>query len=328
MKIFVTGVAGFIGSHLVEDLLSDGHQVTGLDDLSTGRLSNLRAVADHPNFRLVQGSILDQSLVSELTAGCQQVYHLAAAVGAFVIRDRTLESLRTNIHGTDNVVDAAARHGAVLLAASTSEIYGKNTRPGLREDDDRIIGSPLKSRWSYAEAKAIDESLIDAYCRERGLKAVIIRFFNTVGPRQTGRYGMVIPRFTRQALAGQPITVYGTGDQIRCFCHVHDVIPALTKLIATPAAYGRAVNLGNNEPTSINDLARRIIAATHSTSVITHTPYLEAYGSGYEDMQRRIPDCRLAHTLCGFTPRRTLDDIVEAVIEDQEAIRNATAAAS
>jgi len=326
MKVFVTGAAGFIGSHLVEELLTGGHEVTGLDDLSTGRLSNLRAVDGHPGFRLVQGSILDQGLVSEFTAGCQQVYHLAAAVGAFVIRDRTLESLRTNIHGTENVVEAAASSGAVLLAASTSEIYGKNMKPGLSEDDDRIIGSPLKSRWSYAEAKAIDESLIDAYCRERGLKAVIIRFFNTVGPRQTGRYGMVIPRFTAQALAGEPLTVYGTGDQIRCFCHVHDVIPALTALIATPAAYGRAVNVGNNEPTSINDLAKRVIAATDSVSVVTHTPYLDAYGSGYEDMQRRIPDCTLARTLCGFTPRRTLDDIVEAVISDQQAARGATAA--
>jgi UDP-glucose 4-epimerase len=326
MKVFVTGAAGFIGSHLVEELLAGGHEVTGLDDLSTGRLSNLRAVDGHPGFRLVQGSILDQGLVSELTAGCQQVYHLAAAVGAFVIRDRTLESLRTNIHGTENVVEAAASSGAVLLAASTSEIYGKNMKPGLTEDDDRIIGSPLKSRWSYAEAKAIDESLIDAYCRERDLKAVIIRFFNTVGPRQTGRYGMVIPRFTAQALAGEPLTVYGTGDQIRCFCHVHDVIPALTRLIATPAAYGRAVNVGNNEPTSINDLAKRVIAATDSVSVVTHTPYLEAYGSGYEDMQRRIPDCTLARTLCGFTPQRTLDDIVEAVVSDQQAARGATAA--
>jgi nucleoside-diphosphate-sugar epimerase len=319
MKIFVTGAAGFIGSHLVENLLSDGHQVTGLDDLSTGRLSNLRHVADHPRFHLVQGSILDQSLVSELTAGCDQVYHLAAAVGSFVIRDRTLDALRTNIHGTENVVEAATRSGAVLLAASTSEIYGKNGKPGLSEDDDRIIGSPLMSRWSYAEAKAIDESLIDAYGRERGLKAVIIRFFNTVGPRQTGRYGMVIPRFTRQALAGEPITVYGTGDQVRCFCHVHDVIPALSRLLATPAAYGRAVNLGNNEPISINDLAKRIIIATRSSSDISYTPYLDAYGPGYEDMLRRMPDCTLARNLCGFAPQLTLDDIIEAVIEDQKA---------
>jgi UDP-glucose 4-epimerase len=319
MKVLVTGAAGFIGSHLVEHLLSDGHQVTGLDDLSTGRLSNLRDVADHPRFRLAQGSILDQDLVFELTAGCQQVYHLAAAVGSFVIRDRTLDSLRTNIHGTENVVEAAARADAVLLAASTSEIYGKNPKDGLSEDDDRIIGSPLKSRWSYAEAKAVDESLIDAYGRERGLKAVIIRFFNTVGPRQTGRYGMVIPRFTRQALAGEPLTVYGTGDQIRCFCHVHDVIPALTRLMATPAAYGRAINLGSNEPTSINELAKRIIIATRSSSVISYAPYLDMYGPGYEDLQRRIPRCTLARALCGFSPRRTLDDIIEAVIEDQTA---------
>lgn len=328
MKVFVTGAAGFIGSHLVEALVSAGDEVTGLDDLSTGRTDNLRGVADNPRFRLVQGSILDQSLVDDLTAGCDQVYHLAAAVGSFVIRDRTLESLRTNIHGTENVVDSACRHGAVLLAASTSEIYGKNSKPGLQEDDDRIIGSPLKSRWSYAEAKAIDESLIDAYCRERGLRAVIIRFFNTVGPRQTGRYGMVIPRFTQQALRGETLTVYGTGEQIRCFCHVLDVIPALTKLMVTPAAYGRAVNLGNNQPVSINSLAQRIIAATGSGSAISHTPYLDAYGPGYEDMLRRIPDATLASNLVGFAAQRTLDDIIRSVIEDQEASQHLAAAAS
>ncbi|HEY7145800.1 MAG TPA: NAD-dependent epimerase/dehydratase family protein [Streptosporangiaceae bacterium] len=328
MKIFVTGAAGFIGSHLVEALLSAGNEVTGLDDLSTGRTGNLAAVAAHPRFTLVQGSILDQGLVDDLTAGRDQVYHLAAAVGSFVIRDRTLDSLRTNIHGTENVVDAACRHDAVLLAASTSEIYGKNAKPGLREDDDRVIGSPLKSRWSYAEAKAIDESLIDAYGRERGLRAVIIRFFNTVGPRQTGRYGMVIPRLTRQALGGEPLTVYGTGEQIRCFCHVLDVIPALTRLIATPAAYGRAVNLGNSQPVTINSLAERIIAATGSSSVITHTPYLDAYGPGYEDMQRRIPDATLAGQLAGFAPRRDLDDIIRSVIDDQEASQRLAAAAS
>ena len=328
MRILVTGAAGFIGSHLVEALLAAGNEVIGLDDLSTGRQENLGPVADHPGFRLVQNSILDEGLVNDLTAGCDQVYHLAAAVGSFVIRDRTLDSLRTNIHGTENVVDAASRHGAVLLAASTSEIYGKNPKPGLCEDDDRIIGSPLKSRWSYAEAKAIDESLIDAYCRERGLRAVIIRFFNTVGPRQTGRYGMVIPRFTRQALLGQPLTVYGTGDQIRCFCHVLDVIPALTELMVTPDAYGRAVNLGNSQPVTINGLAERIIAATGSSSAISHTPYLDAYGPGYEDMLRRIPDATLAGKLVGFAPQRTLDDIIWSVIEDQQASQPFVAAAS
>ncbi len=328
MRVFVTGAAGFIGSHLVEALLAAGNEVTGLDDLSTGRAENLPAVTPDRKFRLVRGSILDQGLVDDLTAGCDQVYHLAAAVGSFVIRDRTLESLRTNIHGTENVVDAAARHGAVLLAASTSEIYGKNPKPGLCEDDDRIIGSPLKSRWSYAEAKAIDESLIDAYCRERGLRAVIIRFFNTVGPRQTGRYGMVIPRLIRQALDGETLTVYGTGEQIRCFCHVLDVIPALAQLMATPAAYGRAVNLGNSQPVSINSLAERIIDATGSSSTISHTPYLDAYGPGYEDMQRRIPDSTLANKLVGFAPQRTLDDVIRSVIEDQEASQPFAAAAT
>ena len=229
MKCLVTGAAGFIGSHLSDALVAAGHEVAGLDDLSTGRTENLRAVQDKPGFRLVRGSILDAGLVDELASGSDWVFHLAAAVGSFVIRDRTLESLRTNIHGTENVVAAADRHGAVLMAASTSEIYGKNSKVGLREDDDRVVGSPLKSRWSYAEAKAIDESLIDAYARERGLRAVIIRFFNTVGPRQTGRYGMVIPRFVRQARAGEPLTIFGTGEQIRCFCHVGDVVPALLR---------------------------------------------------------------------------------------------------
>ena len=310
MKSFVTGAAGFIGSHLVQELLAAGHEVTGLDDLSTGRLENLAAVAGHPAFRLVQGSILDEALVGELTAGADRVFHLAAAVGSFVIRDRTLEALRTNIHGTEHVVEAAHRSNARILVASTSEIYGKNDKVGLTEEDDRISGSPLKSRWSYAEAKAIDESLVDAYVRELGLRAVIVRLFNTVGPRQTGRYGMVIPRFVRQALAGEPITVFGTGEQIRCFCHVHDVIPALAALVESDEAVGRAVNLGSSEQISIEGLAERVIALTGSASRITRSSYLEAYGSGYEDMMRRVPDCALAGQLVGFRATRTLDDIL------------------
>jgi nucleoside-diphosphate-sugar epimerase len=328
MRVFVTGAAGFIGSHLTEALLAAGHQVTGLDDLSTGRMSNLDPVAGHPGFTLAEGSILDGALVGELAGGADRIYHLAAAVGAFVIRDKTLESLRTNVHGTENVVAAADRVGARLLVASTSEIYGKNDKVGLTEDDDRIAGSPLKSRWSYAEAKAIDESLVEAYARERGLRAVIVRLFNTVGPRQTGRYGMVIPRFVRQALAGEPLTVFGSGEQIRCFCHVHDVVPALMSLIESDAAAGRAVNLGSSEQVSISELARRVIAATGSASDIVRASYLAAYGAGYEDMLRRVPDCTLARELVGFAPSRNLADIIGAVIADQTADRTSPAAAA
>jgi UDP-glucose 4-epimerase len=323
MRSFVTGAAGFIGSHLVETLLADGHEVVGLDNLSTGRMENLRAVAGHPGFTLVRGTILNEPLVDELTAGSDTVFHMAAAVGAFVIRDETLESLRTNIHGTENVVVAADRHNTRLLVASTSEIYGKNTKVGLREDDDRVIGSPLKSRWSYAEAKAIDESLVEAYSRERGLRAVIVRLFNTVGPRQSGRYGMVIPRFVRQGRGGEPLTVFGTGKQIRCFCHVHDVVPALTRLVMSERAYGKAVNVGSTEQVSIEALASRVIAATGSDSGIERSSYLDAYGSGYEDMQRRVPDCGLARDLVGFTATRTLDEIIQAVIDDQTVGRAA-----
>jgi UDP-glucose 4-epimerase len=326
MRCFVTGAAGFIGSHLTSQLLAGGHEVIGLDDFSTGREQNLVGHAGHPAFTMVRGSILDETLVYRLTLGADCVFHLAAAVGAFVIRDKTLDSMRTNIHGTENVVAAASRNGARLLAASTSEIYGKNTTIGLREDDDRIIGSPLKSRWSYAEAKAIDESLVTAYVHERGLRGVIVRLFNTVGPRQTGRYGMVIPRFVRQALTGEPLTVFGTGDQIRCFCHVLDVVPALVSLVQSDAAVGRAVNLGSTEQVSIGELAGRVIEATGSTSGIERSSYLDAYGSGYEDMQRRVPNCDLARELVGFTATRSLADIIGAVIDDQRSAL-ATAAA-
>jgi UDP-glucose 4-epimerase len=328
MRAFVTGAAGFIGSHLSQALVSAGHEVTGLDDLSTGRLDNLSAVTGHPRFRLVEGSVLDEAAVDGLADGADWVFHLAAAVGAFVIRDRTLDSMRTNLHGSENVVAASHRHGARLLLASTSEIYGKNTKIGLREDDDRVIGTPLKSRWSYAEAKAIDESLVEAYVRERGLRATITRLFNTVGPRQTGRYGMVIPRFVGQALAGDPLTVFGTGQQVRCFCHVLDVVPALIRLVAADRACGLAVNLGSTEQVSIEGLARRVIAATGSGSPIRRVSYHDAYGTGYEDMQRRVPDCTLAGDLVGFRARRTLDEIIDAVISDQVIATPAAAAVS
>jgi nucleoside-diphosphate-sugar epimerase len=316
MKALITGGAGFIGSHLAEHLLTGGHEVVVLDDLATGSLDNLATVSDHPQLRYVAGSVLDEELVDTLAGQVDTIFHLAAAVGSFVIRDRTLASLRTNIQGTDHVLAAAHRHQARVLIASSSEIYGKNTKIGLREDDDRVVGSPLLHRWSYSEAKAVDESLTRAYVTELGLRAVIVRLFNTVGPRQSGRYGMVIPRFVTQALAGEPLTVFGTGEQIRCFCHVHDVVPALVALVEQPAAYGTAVNVGSSEQVSIRGLAHRVLALTGSASDIVQMSYEEGIGPGYEDLQRRVPDCSRARELIGFRPTRTLDDILRSVIAD------------
>ena len=319
MRYLITGGAGFIGSHLTEHLLARGDEVVALDNLSTGTLDNLTGVAGHPGFRFVRGSITDPNAVESCMAGIDAVFHLAAAVGVFTILDKTMDSLRTNLHGTENMLDAALRHDVPILVASTSEIYGKNTADGLREDDDRIIGSPLKNRWSYAEAKALDETFAHLYAVEHGLRTVIVRPFNTVGPRQTGRYGMVIPRFVTQALAGEPITVFGDGQQTRCFCHVHDVVPALADLLADESAYGKVFNLGSNEQTTISQLAERVIGATGSRSTITKVPYEEAYGDGYEDMQRRIPDCTRAYNQIGFVPTRSLDDIIAAVVADRRS---------
>jgi UDP-glucose 4-epimerase len=325
MRALVTGAAGFIGSHLVEHLLDAGHEVVGLDDLSTGSEANLCAVAGRPGWELVGGSVLDAALVDEVTAGADTVFHLAAAVGAFVVRDRTIEGIRINVHGTETVLEAARRHSARLLVASSSEIYGKNTKIGLREDDDRIVGSPLMHRWSYSEAKALDESLVSASVEAHGMPAVIARLFNTVGPRQTGLYGMVVPRFVAQALAGEPLTVFGTGDQIRCFCHVLDIVPALVALAGCDEARGRAVNLGTSDQISILGLAERVITRLGSSSGIVHRTYEEVYGRGYEDLQRRVPDCSLARSLIGFRPGRDLDDVIDAVAAEQRGPRPAVA---
>jgi UDP-glucose 4-epimerase len=319
MTTLVTGGAGFIGSYLTESLLSSGEEVIVLDDLSTGSEQNLAAVLDHPGLQIFKGSILDAALVDDFVRQAGTVYHLAAAVGTFTILDKTLESLQTNLHGTENVVKSALRHGARVLVASTSEVYGKNTKIGLTEEDDRVIGSPLKNRWSYAEAKAIDETIAYLYAVEHGLQTVIVRPFNTVGPRQTGRYGMVIPRLVGQALAGQPLTVFGSGDQVRCFCHVHDVVPALRALMAAPAAYGRVFNLGGTEQVSIRQLAEQVISVLGSSSSITYVPYESAYGPGYEDMQRRVPDCTRARQQIGFRPSRSLEDIIRDVAAYQRA---------
>ena len=320
MRIAVTGGAGFIGSHLVEYLLRRGDQVTVIDDLSTGRLENLQAVIDHPRLRFVQGTILDRCAVEEVVRGADRVFHLAAAVGVHLIVDHPLDSLRTNIHGTEVVLDASLAAGADLLLASTSEIYGKNAADSLPEESDRILGSPLKSRWTYAAAKGIDEAFAHAYWREFGLQVSIVRLFNTVGPRQTGRYGMVVPNLVGQALAGQPLTVYGDGRQTRCFSYVGDVVPAVVAIAEHPHSRGLAFNLGGSFEVSILDLARRIVQVLGSDSPITLVPYEQAYGQGYEDMRRRVPDNTKARELVGFDPSTTLDEIIVTVARDSSIV--------
>lgn len=313
MKSVITGGAGFIGGHLAEYLVNSGDDVVILDDLSTGTLDNLAGIAGDPRLRVVEGSILDRPLVTQLIDGADRVFHLAAAVGVKVIVEEPLNSLRTNIHGTENVLDAALAAGAIVLLVSTGEVYGKNTTPGLKEDADRILGSAAKSRWTYAAAKSIDEAFGLAYRSEYGLDVVIVRPFNTVGPRQTGRYGMVVPNLVGQALRGEPLTVFGDGRQSRCFAYVGDVVPGMVRLAETPTAYGRAVNLGSTDEISILDLARRVIAVLDSTSEISLVPYELAYADGYEDMRRRVPDISLARELVGFAPSTSLDEIIRAV---------------
>ncbi|PJJ62335.1 dTDP-glucose 4,6-dehydratase [Compostimonas suwonensis] len=319
MRILVTGGAGFIGSHLVEYLLARGDEVIVLDDLSTGSLANLGSLRDNDRLSVTVGSILDRALVGALVRGVDRVYHLAAAVGVRLIVDRPLSSLRTNIHGTENVLDACAEHDVALLLASTSEIYGKNTADALREDADRILGSPLKSRWTYAAAKGIDESFAHAYWREHGLRVSIVRLFNTVGPRQTGRYGMVVPNLVGQALRGQPLTVFGDGQQTRCFSYVGDIVPAVVRIAEEPRSIGNAYNLGGAEEVAIADLAYRVLRITKSRSTITFVPYEDAYPEGFEDMLRRVPDNSRAHALVGFTPTTRLEEIIGVVAEDLAA---------
>ncbi|MEU3018075.1 MULTISPECIES: SDR family NAD(P)-dependent oxidoreductase [unclassified Nocardiopsis] len=327
MKAVITGGAGFIGSHLCDHLVAQGHEVTVLDDLSTGSLSNLSQLRGSSSFRFVQGDILDRDLVNDLVSEAETVYHLAAAVGVYNIVDNPLRSLRINLHGTENVVEAAVRHRVPYMVASTSEVYGKNDADGLREDADRVYGSATKSRWSYAAAKGLDELVAYVHGTESGVPCVITRFFNVVGPRQTGRYGMVVPRFVDQALADEPITVYGSGSQRRCFGSVFDVVPALTRLMDTPEAYNQAVNLGGHEEVSIKGLADRVVGLTGSRSPITYVDYEEAYGEGYEDMQRRYPDTSLARGLIGYEPTRDLNAIIDSLVEHRRSTSSVPAPA-
>ena len=317
MKALVTGGAGFIGSHLVDALLDQGHSVVALDNLSTGRHENISAQLGNPKFEFVLGSILNADLVDDVVSRSDAVFHLAAAVGVELIVEKPLESLTTNIRGSEIVFEKAHKYGTKILVTSTSEIYGKNTSDRLGEEDDRILGSPLKSRWSYSEAKAIEEILAYTYYRQKGLHSVIVRLFNTVGPRQTGHYGMVIPRFVNQAIRGEAMTIYGDGKQTRCFCHVHDVVAALLRLIEHPEAVGRVFNIGGAEEVSIEELGRRVIELAGSESKIRYVPYEEAYEEGFEDMQRRVPDTTRARELVEFEPTIGLDDIIRSVIQDQ-----------
>jgi UDP-glucose 4-epimerase len=317
MKALITGGAGFIGSHLADELLARGYQLILLDDLSTGRHSNIEHLLGRQDVEFVLGSILNADLVDDVMARADVCFHLAAAVGVNLIVERPLQSLMTNIRGSEIVFEKAHKHGTRTLVTSTSEVYGKNTSDRLKEDDDRILGSPLKSRWSYSEAKAIDEILAYTYWREKGLETVIVRLFNTVGPRQTGSYGMVIPRFVNQALRNDPITVYGNGQQTRCFCYVGDVVKGLVNLCEHPEAFGRVFNLGGNDEISMFELAHRIAVAADSTSKIDLIPYDVAYEEGFEDMQRRVPDTTRAYNLVGFEPTVGLDAIIELVIAEQ-----------
>ena len=315
-KYLVTGGAGFIGSHLVDALVSGGHTVIVLDDLSTGRHDNLRQHAGSTSVEFVLGSILNEALVDDVVRRVDVVLHFAAAVGVNLIVERPLESLATNIRGSEIVLEKCHKYGRKVLVASTSEIYGKNTSDALSEEDDRILGSPLKTRWSYSEAKAIEEVLAYAYYREKGLPTVIVRLFNTVGPRQVGHYGMVLPRLVDQALRNAPLTVYGTGQQTRCFCHVSDIVVAILGLVGSTESECKVFNVGSRGEISIQGLAEKIRDITGSTSEIIYVPYDEAYEAGFEDMQRRRPDTTRISNLLGWAPTRDLDQIVADVAED------------
>jgi UDP-glucose 4-epimerase len=311
MKYLITGGAGFIGSHLTEALVTRGDQVVVLDNFFTSSMDNLTQVKE--KIDLVEGNILDQSLVGRLVSESDYIVHLAAALGVFNIVNKPLESLKTNLKGSEIVLEAADKYKKPVLIASTSEVYGKNYKVPLSEDDDRIIGHPLKSRWSYSEAKAVDESLAYFYYLENMLPTRIVRFFNTVGPRQVGNYGMVVPRFVSAALKNQRLQVYGNGDQIRCFCHVDDAVRALLLVIDSDKAVGQVFNVGNNSQISIMELAKKVIEITGSKSSIEKIAYEKAYPEGFEDMQRRVPDISKIKRVLGWEPKINLDQIIKDV---------------
>lgn len=320
MHFLITGGAGFIGSHLAESLLADGHQVTVLDNLSTGSLANLDHVMTQPGFLFVQGSVVDPYLVDDVVERCDVVVHLAAAVGVELIMQQPLRAFTTNVRGGEVVLEAAHRYGKKTFMASTSEIYGKNGGEPMVESADRILGPTDVVRWSYSTSKAVDEILTTLYHRERGLPTVIARFFNTVGPRQTPAYGMVVPRLMRQALLGEDLTVYGDGLQTRCFVHVTDAVGAIRRLLDCDAAVGTTVNVGSTEEVTILELAHRVIEIADSPSQVRLVSYERAFGAGFEDMRRRVPDISAVRDLVGWQPTADLDTIL-ADIRDDLALR-------
>jgi len=316
----ITGGAGFIGSHLAEALLAANNAVTVLDDLSTGRIANIAHLRTNPNFQFVRDSVENEPTVNTLMARCNAVFHLASAVGVQLIVDEPVRTIRTTIHGTEVVLEAASKFGRPVLITSSSEVYGKGARVPFSEDDDVVMGPTRHSRWCYAYAKGIDEFLGLAYHKQFGLPVTIVRLFNTVGPRQVGMYGMVLPRFVTAALANKPLQVYGDGRQTRCFCHVSDVVNALIQLgTANPAYAGRVFNLGSDEEISITDLARRVIALTGSSSIIEFISYERAYGQAFDDLSRRIPQLDRIRSAINFAPQHKLDAIIRSVIADQQA---------
>ena len=316
MRALITGGAGFIGSHLSEALLDQGSQVLILDDLSTGSIDNVAHLKGRPGFEYFIDSVNNEPLLAELIDRSDVVFHLAAAVGVKLIVEQPVHTIETNVHGTEVVLKHANKKKKLVVIASTSEVYGKSNDVPFREDADLVLGPTPKHRWAYACSKAIDEFLALAYWKERKLPVIVVRFFNTVGPRQTGRYGMVIPNFVRQALAGEPITVFGDGTQSRAFTHVGDVVDALLKLVAEPRAIGQVINIGTTQEITMAALAERIRELSSSKSVIKFVPYDEAYESGFEDMPRRVPDLERINALIGYDPKQTLDDILIQVIDD------------
>jgi len=320
MKVFITGGAGFIGSHLAELLLGDGHRVLVLDDLSTGQMANIEPFLQNEKFGYRIGSVMDAPLVAELVDRCDATVHLAAAVGVRLIVEQPVRTIETNVHGTEVVLEAVARKQKPIVIASSSEVYGKSAKVPFREDDDLMLGPTTHSRWAYACSKALDEWLGLAFARERGLPVTIVRLFNTVGPRQTGRYGMALPTFAGQALRGEPITVFGTGEQSRCFGHVRDVTRAIVKLLETPAARGQVFNVGSDREVTINDVAKMIRDAAGSSSEIVRVPYEQAYAEGFEDMLRRVPSVDKLEHVVGFKPSTPLEKIVEDVVADQRRL--------